>query len=92
MNRLQLTQILSLTGDVTKKVAERQLTALIRGIRDALHAGEDVTVTDQFKLFVEQKAARTGRNPATGAAIAIPAKKVIKFKPYKHLTDGLNPQ
>ncbi len=39
---------------------------------------------------VVEKAARKGRNPATGLEIDIPAKKVIKFKPAKELADKVN--
>lgn len=89
MNRMQMTNTLAATGGVTKKIAEQQLTARLSGIKDALAAGEDVTVTDNFRLSVDTRAARTGRNPKTGEAIAIPAKKVIKFTAFKHFRDAV---
>jgi len=91
MKAMQMTQILAGAGDVPKKVAECQLFALLNGIKDALAAGEEVVVTDNFKIYVETKAARDGHNPRTGQPITIPAKNVIKFKPYKHFTDAINP-
>lgn len=89
MNRMQMTNTLAATGGVTKKVAEQQLTALLSAIKDSLGAGETVTVTDNFQLYVEERAARTGRNPKTGEPVDIPAKRVIKFTPYKHFRDAV---
>lgn len=89
MNRMQMTNVLAITGDVTKKVAEQQITALLSAIKDSLAAGEDVTVTDNFTLFVETRDERLGRNPKTGEPLTIPAKRVIKFRPYKHFRDAV---
>jgi DNA-binding protein HU-beta len=89
MNRMQMINTLAATGDVTKKVAERQLTALLGAIRDSLSDGEEVVVNDNFKLSVDTRAARTGRNPKTGEALSIPAKRVIKFTAYKHFRDAV---
>ena len=81
MNRMQMINTIAATGGVTKKVAEQQLTALLSGVKDALKAGEDVTVTDDFKLSVESRAARTGRNPKTGEPLQIAASVAPKFTP-----------
>ncbi|UCV13793.1 HU family DNA-binding protein [Quatrionicoccus australiensis] len=89
MNRMQMTNTIAAAGGVTKKVAEQQLSALLEGIKSSLAAGEAVTVTDNFTLFVDTRAARIGRNPKTGAPVDIPAKRVIKFKPYKHFRDAV---
>lgn len=89
MNRMQMVTAMSVAGGVTKKVAEQQLTALLNGITESLKAGESVTVTDNFTLYVEEKAARKGRNPKTGEPLEIPAKRVIKFKPYKHFRNAV---
>lgn len=89
MNRMQMTNTIAAAGGVTKKVAEQQLSALLEGIKSSLAAGEAVTVTDNFTLFVDTRAARIGRNPKTGASVDIPAKRVIKFKPYKHFRDAV---
>jgi len=89
MNRMQMTNTIAAAGGVTKKVAEQQLSALLEGIKSSLAAGEAVTVTDNFTLFVDTRAGRIGRNPKTGASVDIPAKRVIKFKPYKHFRDAV---
>ena len=89
MNRMQMTNVIAVAGNVTKKVAEQQLTALLSAIMDSLGAGEEVVVTDNFKLSVDTRAARAGRNPKTGEALQIPAKQVIKFTAYKHFRDAV---
>lgn len=89
MNRMQMTNAIAVAGGVTKKVAEQQLTALLSAIKDSLAEGEEVVVTDNFKLSTDVRKARTGRNPKTGEPVEIPAKRVIKFSAYKHFRDAV---
>ncbi len=89
MNRNELVKAIADAGCVDKKTAENQFQALLTTIKGALAKGEDVTVTDNFKLSVEQRQARAGRNPKTGEPIDIPAKRVIKFAAYKHFRDAV---
>ena len=89
MNRMQMINLLSATGGVTKKVAELQLSALLTGIKESLGAGEPVVVADNFSLYVAEKAARRGRNPRTGEPVDIPAKRVVKFKPHKQFREAV---
>lgn len=56
-----------------------------------LKAGGDVPLPGLGKLKASQRAARTGRNPATGAAIEIPAKVTVKLATGKTLDEALNP-
>jgi DNA-binding protein HU-beta len=55
-----------------------------------LRKGEDVTLVGFGTFHVTERPARTGRNPRTREAIAIPAAKVPKFRPGKALKDALN--
>ncbi|MGQ7818804.1 HU family DNA-binding protein [Metapseudomonas furukawaii] len=57
---------------------------------DRLKKGGDVPLPGLGKLKAGQRAARTGRNPATGAAIDIPAKTIVKLTTSKALDDTLN--
>jgi DNA-binding protein HU-beta len=57
--------------------------------KDQLIAAE-ITLPGIGKLKVTERPARTGRNPSTGAAIEIAAKKVVKFVPAKVLSDSIN--
>jgi nucleoid DNA-binding protein len=70
----------------TKLFVENTSTA----IAAALLAGEDVTVPGIGKLKIKTREARTGRNPKTGEAISIPAKKVVKFSLASEFATLLN--
>lgn len=89
MTRNELVKTIAEAGGVDKKTAEKQFQAMLTAMKGALAEGEDITVTDNFKLSVDQRAARTGRNPKTGEPVAIPAKRVIKFAAYKHFRDAV---
>jgi DNA-binding protein HU-beta len=66
------------------------LNALVTTIHDTLRAGDELSIADLGKFSVADKAARTGRNPATGEAIKIAAKKSPKFSAAKALKDATN--
>ena len=51
----------------------------------------EFTLPNMVKLVVQKRKARMGRNPATGAAIKIPAKKVVKFRVAKAVKDAIVP-
>jgi DNA-binding protein HU-beta len=55
------------------------------------HVDAEVTLPGLGKLKTTTRAARTGRNPATGAPIEIPERVALKFAPAKSLDDRLNP-
>lgn len=55
-----------------------------------LAAGGDITLPGIGKLSVTERAARTGRNPATGESLEIAAKKAPKFTAAKALKDAIN--
>lgn len=77
-------------GFASKASAAGALDAILEVIQDTLADGDDVTFTGFGSFKVVERAARTGRNPQTGAAIEIPSAKVIKFTPGKFLKDALN--
>lgn len=90
MNQAQLiTNIASGTGE-SKATVENVLKELGAEVRNALIAGDEVTLPGLGKLSVNKKAARKGRNPSTGAEITIPAKNSPKFTAAKALKDALN--
>lgn len=65
------------------------LTSLGRAVEGALKAKADIVVPGVGKLKTEARAARTARNPSTGAMIDVPAKTVVKFKVAKELADAV---
>ncbi|WP_313515883.1 HU family DNA-binding protein [Pseudomonas sp.] len=76
--------------DAPKATVRAVLEQLGEIVSDALENGSELTLPGIGKLKVGDRPARTGRNPQTGAAIEIAAKKVVKFVPAKALSDALN--
>lgn len=75
------------TVGIEKKQAVEMLEALVRmAVREA---SEGFTIPGLGKLVKVERKARTGRNPATGAVIQIPAKTVLKFKVAKAAKDAI---
>ena len=85
MNKAELVKHLAESADVTKAQAESVLNALVFTIQDSNDHGEEVVIPGIGRFSVIQRAARKGRNPATGEAIDIPAKRVPKFTPSQAL-------
>lgn len=64
------------------------LNALTTTVLDTVRAGNELAITDLGKFGSAQRAAKTGRNPKTGEAIQIAAKRAPKFSPAKALKDA----
>lgn len=77
------------TPSLTKAQAKAVVDALLSGVRDALAKGEEVNLPGFGKFKVQDKPARTGRNPSTGATIQIAASKKISFAAAKALKDAV---
>jgi DNA-binding protein HU-beta len=90
MNKSQLIEKISIGADISKAAAERALNSFIEAVTDEIKTGEQVALVGFGTFSVSDRAARTGRNPQTGAAIEIAAAKVPKFKPGKALKDACN--
>ena len=90
MNKTELIEHIARQSDISKAAAGRALDALIGGVTSTLKKNGSVTITGFGTFAVTKRAARTGRNPRTGAAIKIKAAKVPKFRPGKGLKDALN--
>ncbi len=77
------------TGD-SKAAASAAVDAVLNAITDALKKGDKVQISGFGTFEVRQRAARTGRNPQTGATIQIAASKSPAFKAGKALKDAVN--
>lgn len=80
MNKTQLVEAIALETNLPKLDARKAVDAMLRITARTLCEGERLTLTGLGSFSVLQKAARTGRNPRTGAAVRIPARKSIKFR------------
>lgn len=80
MNKSQLVDAIAAQAGLTKVQAKKALEAFIDVTGKTLKAGDKIALVGFGSFSVTKKPARTGRNPRTGAAIKIAAKKVVKFK------------
>lgn len=90
MNKTELIESVAESADISKAAAGKAVDAFIGAVSGALKNGDQVTVVGFGTFLVRERAARTGRNPQTGAEIQIAAAKVPAFKPGKALKDAVN--
>ncbi len=90
MNKTELIEHIASKSDISKAAATRALASIIEAVKKTLKKGDTVTLVGFGTFSVTKRAARTGRNPRTGAALKIKAAKVPRFKPGKGLKDALN--
>ena len=89
VNKSELIDAIAESADISKAAAGRALDAMTNSITGALKKGDQVTLIGFGTFSVKERAARTGRNPQTGAEIKIPASKVPGFKAGKALKDAV---
>ena len=88
MNKEELVQEVAKKAKVTQKEAGEVLNALVETIQKTVSKGKKVTLVGFGTFEARKRAARTGRNPQTGAALKIAAKTVPAFsagKKFKEL-------
>jgi DNA-binding protein HU-beta len=90
MNKNDLVGVVADKANISKSQSAAAVDAVFDAITDSLKGGDEVRLVGFGTFAVNNRAATTGRNPATGAAIKIPASKQAKFKPGKGLKDTLN--
>ena len=90
MNKSDLVAAIADGSGLTKADAARALSATTSAISSALSNGDKVSITGFGSFLVRNRAARSGRNPQTGATIHISASKVPAFKAGKLLKESVN--
>lgn len=90
MNKSELIDAIADSADISKAAAGRAVDAVVESITNALKGGDQVTLIGFGTFSVKDRAARTGRNPQTGAEIQIAAAKIPSFKAGKALKDAVN--
>lgn len=90
MNKTQLVDKIAEGAEITKADAGKALDAFIEAVTDTLKEGDSVSLVGFGTFSVQERAARTGRNPQNGQDIEIPAATVPKFKPGKGLKNAVN--
>lgn len=90
MNKAELINAIAASTELTKKDAEKALSATLEAITNALAQGDKVQIVGFGSFEVKKRAARTGRNPQTGETIEIAAAKLPVFKAGKALKDAID--
>jgi nucleoid DNA-binding protein len=90
MGKADLIATVQDVGGVTGKVANEIVTAIFSGILTSVGKGESVRLQGFGTFEPKNRAARTGRNPQTGEAVNIPAKKTMSFRFSKDAEGRLN--
>jgi DNA-binding protein HU-beta len=90
MNKSNLVSAIADDSGLSKADAARALEATTSAISGALSNGGSVTITGFGSFLVRSRAARSGRNPQTGATIQISASKLPAFKAGKLLKESVN--
>ena len=90
MNKSDLVAAIAANSGLSKVDAARALEATTTAISGALASGDSVAITGFGSFLVRARAARTGRNPQTGATIQISASNAPAFKAGKLLKESVN--
>jgi DNA-binding protein HU-beta len=80
MNKQELIDAIAKESKLTKVDTKKALDAMIKSVTKSLKKGDKVILVGYGTFSVVKRAARMGKNPRTGQAIKIPAKKTVKFK------------
>jgi DNA-binding protein HU-beta len=90
VNKSELVEAIAGGSELSRADAERSLNAMIEAVSSELKKGGSVQLVGFGTFQVSQRGARKGKNPRTGEAIKIAARKVPKFTPGKGLKDLVN--
>ncbi len=90
MNKGDLINSVASAAGITKGQATDAVNAVFTNIESCIKTGDKASFVGFGTFSTSRRAARDGRNPATGATIKIPAKTLVKFKAGKALTDAVN--
>jgi integration host factor subunit alpha len=75
---------------ISKFESSRIVESVLETMKTSLSNGEDVLISGFGKFIVKEKAARRGRNPATGKDLALDRRRVITFKCSARMRERIN--
>jgi DNA-binding protein HU-beta len=90
MNKNDLIESMSEEFELTRSYARDLVDRVFEKMTEAANQGEEVAIHGFGKFKVVERGARKGRNPQTGEAVKIAARKVLKFEAAKAMKEGLN--
>lgn len=89
MTKAEIVRVLADQVGLTRREATQVLSTVLQGVVEAINRGEKVELRGFGSFRTRKRQARRGRNPRTGAQVAVPAKVVPYFKPGKQLRESL---
>ncbi len=89
MTKTELVEFMAEKADVTKAVAGRALEAFVEGVTKGLVKEGKVSLVGFLTLEKKKRAARTARNPQTGATVKIPARNAVTVKVGSKLKEAV---
>ena len=90
MNTSELVDRIAAEHGVSKDHVRKIIDGVLAAIASTTNSGEEVNLAGFGRFKVADRAARSGRNPATGETIEIPASRKLAFSPAKAVRDALN--
>ncbi|NIS65926.1 MAG: DNA-binding protein HU [Gemmatimonadales bacterium] len=90
MTKSEIAERIAEDSGITRKQADAALDSMLRTITETLGRGGRVDLADFGTFSVAERSARTGRNPATGEVIEIPAKRYTRFRAGKALMEAVD--
>jgi DNA-binding protein HU-beta len=90
MNKQELVEAVASEVGISKSATEEAISAVLETITKEVASGSTVQLVGFGTFGRGERAARTGRNPATGEAIEIAAAKTVKFTAGKAFKDAVN--
>ena len=92
MNKSELVDDVASRASLDKRSAEAAVNAVIDAVMTTAKAGDKVSIPGFGTFTPTSRAARTGRNPQTGAPVKIAASKGVRFAPGTKFKELLNPK
>ena len=90
MTKADIAENIQASTDLTKKESAVLMEAVFSIMKKTLESGENLKISGFGSFIVKKKADRRGRNPQTGEAMTIEARRILKFKPSGLLKDAIN--
>jgi integration host factor subunit alpha len=90
LTKADIVEKIHITTGLSKKDSSAMMESVFAIMKESLEAGETIKISGFGSFVVNQKDARRGRNPQTGEAITVEARKVLTFKPSNLLRDAVN--
>jgi DNA-binding protein HU-beta len=87
MTKIEMVNKISENFSLPKTYIEKIIDEFVKITQNTLKSGDKISLTGLGIFTPKKRKARTARNPKTGAAVNVPAKKVVKFKPGKELLE-----